>query len=78
MKPRDSKGRFAKKLDSEFILTFPSPRSLIYWITMLLIFLPWIAIISKFNLIEKVLQIFDSLFNVKETQETEKKNGLFY
>lgn len=79
MKARDSQGRFAKKDDSELILAFPSIKTLIYWISLLLIFLPWLAIISKFNLVQKIFQIFDSIFTeqVKENQEG-KKNGLFY
>ena len=80
MKTRDSRGKFVKKNDSELILAFPSIKTLVYWISLFLIFLPWIAILSKFNLFEKIVQIFDSLFNgeIKETQESGKKNGLFY
>lgn len=79
MKARDKRGRFAKN-EELFTLTFPSFKNLIYWISILLIFLPWLIILSKFNLIGKVMDIFDSIFNEKSetAQETGKKNGIFY
>ena len=55
MKARDSKGRFSKREeDSELILAFPSLKTIINWIILIFIFLPWFAIISKFNLLEKI------------------------
>ena len=63
MKARDAKGRFSKKEDdSELILAFPSLKTILNWIIILFIFFPWFAILSKFNLLERVLSIFDSLF----------------
>ena len=81
MKACDSKGRFSKREeDSELILAFPSLKTIINWIILIFIFFPWFAILSKFNLLEKILSIFDSVFkeNTGESTENGKKNGLFY
>ena len=82
MKARDSNGRYIKKDDGESQLTliFPSIKSILYWILMFLIFLPWIIVLSKFSLFEKLNMIFENLINRKneETVENVKKNGLFY
>ena len=80
MKSRDSKGRFKKNEGSEFILTLPSIRNIIFYISLLIIFLPWITIVSKFNMLEKLVSFFEKLFSGKaeDVSETGKKNGLFY
>lgn len=74
MKARDNKVRFSKKgpgLDKEF-------GTLIYWITILLIFLPWFIIISKFNLLQKVVSIFDIKFlKLKKSKNKLKKTNYF-
>jgi len=74
MKARDSKGRFSKKKDdSELILAFPSPKTIINWIIILFIFFPWLVILSKFNLLERVLSLFDSLFKKADEPTTDRK-----
>ena len=82
MKARDSNGRYIKKGDGESQLTliFPSIQSIAYWILMFIIFLPWILILSKFSLFEKLNMIFQTLINGKneEPAENGKKNDLFY
>ena len=82
MKSRDTNGRFVKKTNEENQLTliFPSLKSLLYWILMLFIFFPWIAIISKLNLFEKMKEILESLLisNNEESSDNGKKSGLFY
>ena len=82
MKARDSNGRYIKKSDEESQLTliFPPIKSILYWILMFIIFLPWILILSKFSLFEKINMVFDTLINGKneEPAENGKKNGLFY
>lgn len=76
MKSRDSKGRFSKPIDEG--LAIPSIKSILYWITLGFIFLPWMIILSKFNLFERISLIFDSVFKETENAEQNKKNGLFY
>ena len=85
MKSRDDKSRFKKieSEDSEFAIKIPSAKVLAYYTILLIIFLPWLIIISKMKLTEKIVAIFDLIlfgFNGKneEAPETGKKNGIFY
>lgn len=80
MKPRDSKGRFARQSDDGgLILTFPTLNTILYWCILTIIFLPWFLILSKFNLFGKISIVFDSIFKDVDNPETNnKKNGLFY
>ena len=83
MKTRDSKGRFSKQeTNGGLILAFPALSSILYWIILFLIFLPWLIILSKLSLLEKITILFDSIFKDIERPEPEpepnKKNGLFY
>ena len=86
MKSRDEKGRFSKKNDnedSEFIIKFPSIKILIYFTILNIIFLPWIIIVSKLKIIEKVIYFMELLLNgfngqSEDIPENGKKNGLFY
>ena len=86
MKSRDEKGRFSKKNDnedSEFIIKFPSIKILIYYTILTIIFLPWIIIVSKLKIIEKVIYFMELLLNgfngqSEDIPENGKKNGLFY
>jgi len=77
MKARDSKGRFAAN-GGGFIFTFPSLSSILYYIILIFIFMPWLIILSKLNLLEKLATLFDSIFKEPEASEANKKNGLFY
>ena len=79
MKARDQKGRFSKHAaDEGIIIIFPTIRTVLYWIILAFIFLPWLIIVTKFNLLEKISTIFDSIFKDAENTEQNKKNGLFY
>ena len=84
MKARDDKGRFKKEIeDSEFIIKFPSIKTVIHYFSLIIIFLPWLIIVSRLNLSEKIISAFDLLLNGfngknEDTPETGKKNGLFY
>ena len=79
MKERDQKGRFSKQAAYEgIILIFATIRTVLYWIILAFIFLPWLIIVTKFNLLEKISTIFDSIFKDAENTEQNKKNGLFY
>ena len=81
MKTRDSKGRYSKQnVEGGLVLTVPNISTILYWIILAFIILPWFIIITKFNLIERISTIFDSLFKDSEPEgaEQNKKNGLFY
>ena len=79
---RDKKGRFQKiEKDGIYIVlrkfTF---RRIICWILAFIIFLPWILIASRFDIIGLINGIIESLMNgaKKDDSEPTKKNGIFY
>lgn len=81
---RDKRGRF-KKADDGIILNFsiPSFTKIIFWILLLALIFPWVAIISKFELFDKFISFFESIMtktntDVEGTKDSTKKNGLFY
>lgn len=77
---RDSKGRFSKKGEDGLKIIFDVPpiRRIIFWIFIFAVLLPWISIIARFELLRKILDIFDELMNpsINENGNT-KKGGLF-
>ena len=78
---RDEKGRFIKTDDSnKIILHFPSIKRIVIWIVIIWVFMPWITIISKFDVLKKILDLFECLFTKSndENDETTKKNGIFF
>ena len=80
---RDSRGRFTKNNgeENQLALIFPSIKNICYWIIMFIIFLPWIFILSKIDLFEKLNLMLEYLMigrKNEEPQENGKKNGLFY
>ena len=83
MKKRDSKGRFSRNSDEEdnnLVLTLPSVKNIILWISIIFVLSPWLIIISKFNVFQKLENIFDILYKERneEIAENGKKSGLFY
>ena len=58
---RDSKGRFSKKTEEGFKIIFdiPSIKRIIIWALLFGILLPWISIITKFEILNKLLSLFD-------------------
>ena len=79
---RDEKGRFTKDEDDskgyKFSLTFPSLTTLIYWIFIGVVILPWAIILEICNALKKISDLFDDLFAPKDDIETPKKNSIFY
>ena len=79
---RDEKGRFTKDEDDskgyKFSLTFPSLTTLIYWIFIGVVILPWAIILERCNALKKISDLFDGLFVPKDDNDTPKKNGIFY
>ena len=83
MKKRDSNGRFTKNIEegySHLTLDLPNLKTIIVWILFTLIIFPWILVISKLNIFQKMELIFDNLVKNKVEEETEngKKGGIFY
>ena len=76
---RDAKGRFSKGEGFRITLFIPTLTTLFYWMILLIILMPWISIISRLEILQKVLSIFEDLISKtkSEEKETPKKNGLF-
>ena len=78
---RDGKGRFINTDDSnKIIIHFPIIKRILIWIVIIWVFMPWIIIISKLNILKKILDLFECLFTKSnaENDETTKKNGIFF
>ena len=62
---RDSRGRFSKKTEEGFKIIFDIPpiKRIIIWALLFGILLPWISIIAKFAILNKLLSLFDELMN---------------
>ena len=81
MKSRDSKGRFSRSQDTNYItLIIPSIKTVLFWICSFFIFFPWIIVISKIHLFQKIEEIFDMLLTERneEASDNGKKGGIFY
>ena len=81
---RDSKGRFSKKTEEGFKIIFDVPpiKRILIWAVLFGILLPWISVISKFEILNKLLSLFDELMNrtINENGNengNSKKGGLF-
>ena len=77
---RDEKGRFAKKDEEglEIMIGLPPLKRILTWIFIIGILMPWISIIRKNNLFQKVMDALDGFFQKTiDEAATQKKNGLF-
>ena len=80
MDNRDAKGRFSKKAEEGFKIIFdiPSIKRILIWLALFGILLPCISIIAKFEIINKLLSLFDELMDGKINENgNSKKSGLF-
>jgi len=78
---RDSKGRFTKgaKEGMKITVNVPKLSSIIYCMLLLLIFMPWISLVCRLQILKWLFSFFDNLLimKVEEEKDTPKKNGLF-
>ena len=78
---RDNKGRFTKSSEGGMKITMnvPTLGKIIYWFLLLIIFMPWISIVCRLEILKKILNIFDDLLmkSKEEEKDMPKKNGLF-
>ena len=75
---RDQKGRFTKDRDDNdgynLSLTLPSFRSLLYWLILLVILLPWTVIFERFNICKKIFDFFENIMSkIGEDEDSPKK-----
>ena len=80
---RDPKGRFTKENSDDnkgykLSLTLPSLTSLVCWVFLFIIIMPWAIILERSSVLKKILAFFDNILVPKEETENAKKNGLFY
>ena len=61
---RDEKGRFAKKEEEglEIMIGLPPLKRMLTWIFIIGVMMPWISIIRKNNLFQKLMDILDCFF----------------
>ena len=77
---RDKNGRFAKKEEEGLKVDFslPSMKKMFCWIILFVIMLPWMEIISKLKIFQKIFDVMESIMLIEKAPlETPKKNGLF-
>ena len=78
----DKKGRFSKEEDENdgynINLALPSFRSLLCWLIIIVILLPWTVIFARFNIFKKIFGFFENLMSKREEEEeTPKKMAYF-
>ena len=81
MNTRDSKGRFTKKEEENYLkLTIPSLKTIFSITFLIIMFMPWIIIVSRFHPFDRIEFIFEHIMGLSTAEETDtpKKNGLFY
>ena len=56
-------------------LNIPSVKKIIFWIVLLWVLMPWISIMAKFQILNKLFNIFQDLFiqQPEEAADTHKK-----
>ena len=77
---RDKNGRFSKKTDEGIKLIFDIPpiKKILIWLIIFGILLPWMSILSKFDVPTKILKLFDELMNpISNENGNTKKGSLF-
>ena len=77
---RDEKGRFIKKDDEglEIMIGLPPLKKMLTWIFIIGVLMPWISILRKNNVFQKVMDALDGFFEKTiEEAAPQKKNGLF-
>ena len=83
MKKRDASGRFTKNTEEGYThlsVVLPSFQKILFWLLLIFIIFPRVLFISKFKILQKMENIFDSLLQEKseEISENGKKSGIFY
>ena len=77
---RDEKGRFSKKEEEgfEIMVGIPPLKKILTWILIIAILMPWISIIRKSNLVQKIMDALDDFFQkINEEAVTQKKMDYF-
>ena len=79
---RDARGRFSKEngKSGKIVVNLPSLENVIFYLLLMVIVTPWIIIISKINIWDKIKEKLEELMalTTKSNEEDKKKNGIFY
>ena len=79
MNTRDSKGRFAKKEDENYLhLAIPSLKTFLSLFFITLVFMPWIIIISKLHPFDRMEFLFAKIFGYNASEESESPKKMDY
>ena len=78
---RDSRGRFSKEKEKngKIVVNLPSLENVIFYLLLIVIMAPWIIIISKINIWDKIKEKLEELmtFTSKSNEEGTKKMVYF-
>ena len=78
---RDNKGRFSKSSDDGLKITLgvPSVKKIILYLLLAIILMPWISILSKLNILRKIVDYFEYLLKLgnEDTDSNGKKMDYF-
>ena len=78
---RDSRGRFSKEKEKngKIVVNLPSLENVVFYLLLIVIMAPWIIIISKLNIWDKIKEKLEELmtFTSKNNEEGTKKMVYF-
>ena len=69
---RDGKGRFTSK---GIIIQIPTFATVLNYLFMIIILIPWIYFGTKLNLLTKLRTLLDALFDDAYCENSKRKNG---
>ncbi len=77
---RDKNGRFSKKAEegTKLIFDIPPIKKILIWLIIFGVLLPWMSILSKFDVLTKILNLFDDLMNPTANENGNAKKGSLF
>ena len=76
---RDGKGRFAKEEKGKIILNLPSLKNILFYLILAIVLFPWIVIVLRLNILPDIITKFEEIMSFPtKSEESQKKNGIFY
>ena len=76
---RNKNGRFARDDDWYNInINFPSFKAIAFWGLIFIIILPWLYVLSKLNIFEKINSIFERLISLSSNDEKDSPKKTEY
>ena len=76
---RDGKGIFAKEEKGKIILNLPSLKNILFYLILAIVLFPWIVIVLRLNILPDIITKFEEIMSFPtKSEESQKKNGIFY